>query len=117
MVRLLALGAAAALAFPVAATAKNDFAGQAWNILPPGQSGALPAVPNSTDQLALYDALTPLGGSVTADDIAKYFKPATFGLTGTPVSTERPKTGLTIVRDSFGVPHITAVTRANVFFG
>jgi acyl-homoserine lactone acylase PvdQ len=113
----LSLTLVCALALPASALAKTDFSAQAWNILPPGEAGVLPAVPNSTDQLALYDALTPLGGNVTADDITKYFKPATFGVTGPVVSTEHPKRGVTIVRDTFGVPHITGKTRADVFFG
>src|SRR5213595_279914 len=118
MARPLALILAAALALPASAAAKdsNDFSGQAWNILPPGQAGNFPPVSNSTDQLPMYDALTPLGGSVTQGDIEKFFKPATFGVTGTPVSTETPKQGVTIVRDSFGVPHVTAATRSDVFF-
>jgi acyl-homoserine lactone acylase PvdQ len=117
MTRIVSLFLLAGLALPAAAAAKSDFAGQAWNILPPGQAGALPAVPNSTDQAVLYDGLTPLFGSVAAADIPRYFKPATFGLTDSAVKTERPRRGVTIVRDSFGVPHVTGRTRADVFFG
>ena len=37
----------------------RDYAGQAFNVLPPGQAGTIPATRNSTDQIALYDGLTP----------------------------------------------------------
>ncbi|HXZ62334.1 MAG TPA: penicillin acylase family protein, partial [Acidimicrobiales bacterium] len=89
-----------------------------YNILPPGEYGGLPPDANSTDQLALYDGLTPLRGNVTTADISKYFKPEVFGLdgqTGRPEAVPRP--GLTIVRDSWDVPHITGATRADVEFG
>ena len=89
-----------------------------YNVLPPGESGAVPADPNSTDQLALYDGLTPLMGNVTAADLTKYYKSEQFGLggaTGRPETTPRP--GLTIVRDSWDVPHINGQTRADVEFG
>ena len=49
------------LAVPVAAVAKDT----ARYILPPGNFGGLPTTANSTDQLPLYDALTPLRGNVT----------------------------------------------------
>ena len=90
----------------------------AYNVLPPGQYGAVPPTANSTDQLALYDGLTPLQGQVTEGDLTKYFKPEVFGLdgqAGRPEPTSRP--GLTIVRDSWDVPHITGATRADVEFG
>jgi acyl-homoserine lactone acylase PvdQ len=91
---------------------------EAFNVLPPGEYGALPATANSTDQLTLYDGLTPLGGNVTQADIAKYYKPEVFGLNGQVGRPEAvPRPGLTIVRDSWDVPHITGATRADVEFG
>jgi len=90
----------------------------AYNVLPPGQSGALPATPNSTDQLKLYDGLTPLMGNVTAADLTTYFKSEQFGPgvgAARPETTPRP--GLQIARDSYDVPHITGQTRADVEFG
>src|SRR3954447_8907940 len=71
---------ATALAAP--ADAQTDFAGQAYNILPPGESGEFPPGPNSTDQMRMYDALTPLRGNVTMSDIRRYFKPNIFGTAG-----------------------------------
>ena len=65
------------LAVVPAAAGAQDFA---YNILPPGQFGGLPGTPanHGTDQIPLYDALTPLRGNVTAADIAKDYKPEDF---------------------------------------
>lgn len=113
--RLLAgLAMAAIGALGATAARAADFA---FNILPPGQYGGLPTTPNSTDQLPLYDGLTPLRGNVTTSDIERLFKPEDFEPNGptTPVDTGRP--GLTILRDGFGVPHIYGATRDDVWFG
>ena len=59
---LVALGVAAATAVAAAvslAAAPRDHAAQAWNVLPPGQAGGVALTRNSTDQIALYDGLTP----------------------------------------------------------
>lgn len=93
-----------------------DYAGTALNILPPGQSGDTRLPRNATDQLALYDALTPREGNVTAADLTRYFKSARFGAQGR-TTVERPRRGLRIARDRFGVPHIYGRTRADVMFG
>src|SRR5262245_14482040 len=53
----------------------QDFA---YNILPPGQYGNLPTTVHSTDQLPLYDSLTPLRGNVSVDAIERLYKPADF---------------------------------------
>lgn len=113
---------AAALALPAAASAgqRSDYAAQAYNILPPGAYGGSPTTPHSTDQVPLYDGLTPLRGNVTANDLRTKFLSERFGVgsdgpvTGTD-DTGRP--GLTIERDRFGVPHITGATRFDVDFG
>ena len=52
----------------------------ALNVLPPGE--AADTGPNSTDQLALYDGLTPLRNAVSPSNLRRYFKPETFGLEG-----------------------------------
>ena len=57
-----------------------DFASTALNILPPGESAD--SGPNSTDQLALYDGLTPLWNAVSPTNVHRLFKPETFGLQG-----------------------------------
>jgi acyl-homoserine lactone acylase PvdQ len=101
---------------PAASAAGLDFGRQTWNILPPGQSGALPPDKYSTDQLKLYDALTPLFGDVGARDIPRLFKSARF-FAPQGGRVERPRRGITIRRDRrFNVPHIRGRTRSDVFF-
>jgi acyl-homoserine lactone acylase PvdQ len=119
MSRAVAIAAIAALvALPSAGgAAKLDYAGVALNILPPGQSGDLLFPPNASDQLRLYDGLTPRFRNVRASDLTRYFKSARFGVTGKTVRTERPRRGVRIVRDRWGVPHIYGRTRADVEFG
>jgi acyl-homoserine lactone acylase PvdQ len=114
---LLALAAGSSAA---ATSAGPDFAGKALNVLPPGQSGAIPPDENSRDQIPLYDGLTPLFDRVTPPDLDRYFKPAIFGLGGqAPARVENPpdRPGLRIERDGFGVPHIFASSRDDVMFG
>jgi hypothetical protein len=92
MSRRIALAAVAALlALPVAAQARVI---RAETVLPPGNSGFLPATgtnPHMYDQLSLYQSFA--------------FKPAGFDLAGT---TETPFPGVTITRDAYGVPNIRA---------
>src|SRR5512132_3224079 len=119
MLRALALAAALSMvALPVAEGAgSSDYASTALNVLPPGQSGDLLFPPTATDQLKLYDGLTPRGGSVRAADLTTYFKPERFGVSGKVVRTERPRPGLRILRDRWDVPHVFGRTRADVEFG
>ena len=47
--------------------------------------------PHSTDQIPLYDGLTPKFDNVTAADLPTFFKPNIFGLGGqTPERVETP---------------------------
>src|SRR3712207_8524423 len=62
--------------------------------------------------LSLHDALPIFGAS----DIRKYFKPMTFA-PGKAESTERPRKGLRIVYDRWGVAHVYGSTRSLVEFG
>jgi acyl-homoserine lactone acylase PvdQ len=119
MTAAFALVAAAALiAIPAASGAgRVDYAAVALNVLPPGQSGDLLVPPTAKDQLPLYDGLTPLGGSVRQADLTRFFKSERFGVTGKVVRTERPRSGLRILRDRWDVPHIYGRTRADVEFG
>jgi acyl-homoserine lactone acylase PvdQ len=121
--RLAALGATlvaasvAALA-PLEAAPKKDYAAAAWTILPPGESGSLTFDRNTRDQAQLYDALTPLFGSVTARDIRRMFKPAPLGRPAVRGDKrEKPRDGVTITRDAFGVAHVTGRTEADVAYG
>ena len=110
MVLTLATAAAAAGAAP-----RGDHALLALNVLPPGQGANAPEL---TSQIALYDGLTPLRGKVTAGDLTRFYKAERLGLAGErPTSTARPKRGVTIYRDRFGVPHVNGTTRANTEFG
>jgi acyl-homoserine lactone acylase PvdQ len=96
---------------PVAAPPMHD-----RDVLPPGEGGSLPPGPHSTDQIPLYDGLTPLAGHVTASDLTRYFKDAPLG--DTHGQTESvPDAGLRIIRDGYGVPHIFGETRADAEFG
>jgi acyl-homoserine lactone acylase PvdQ len=97
----------------------GDYAGQAYNILPPGQAGSTTPGRNSTDQIGLYDGLTPKLGNVRQRDLQRYLKSERFGVGGQgPTTVERTGIkGLRIVRDRWDVPHITAKTRAALMFG
>ncbi len=100
-----------------ASAATLDFGRQTWNILPPGQSGALPPDAHSTDQIPRYDRLTALFNEVRPRDIRRTYKSARFyAPRGGPVLHPRP--GVRIRTDRrWGVPHITGRTRSDVFFG
>jgi hypothetical protein len=119
MIRAVALAAAMALvALPAAGGARSsDYAAVALNVLPPGQSGDLLFPPTGTDQLKLYDGLTPRAGDVRPADLTRYFKPERFGVSGKVVRTERPRPGLRILRDRWDVPHVYGRTRTDVEFG
>jgi acyl-homoserine lactone acylase PvdQ len=114
---LMAMTAATLVSAAPVSAARLDFGKQTWNILAPGQSGALPPDRHGTDQLKMYDDLAPLFGDVSQRDITRFFKSSRFfePKGGTVV---RPKAGVKIRTDSrFGVPHIEGRTRSDVFFG
>jgi acyl-homoserine lactone acylase PvdQ len=114
---VLILSAASVVSFTTAGAGERlDYAGVALNVLPPGQSGSLAYPPTATDQLRLYDGLTPLFGSVDEGDVRRFFKSARFGAEGA-TRVERPRAGLRIVRDRWDVPHVYGRTRADVMFG
>jgi acyl-homoserine lactone acylase PvdQ len=95
--------------------------GQAFNVDPPGQYGGFPPFPAyATDQLAFYDTLTPLFDQVTDADLPTHFKENVFGLGNTPLLRVESVPGhpdIDIERDTHGVPHIYAPTRADVMTG
>ena len=97
----------------------RDYSGEALNVLPPGQAGSLVITPHSTDQISLYDGLTPKAGTVKQRDLHRFFKSAKFGLNGQrPRRVERPgRPGLRILRDRWDVPHVYGRTRTDVMFG
>src|SRR3954452_16925402 len=116
MARPAILFITAALAFPASASAV-DYGKGVFNVLPPGQAGSLPPSKHSAAQLPPYDGPTALFDTVTDADIHRLFKPETFGVTGKAEKVERPRKGLRIVRDSYGVPHVYGKTRSDVEFG
>jgi acyl-homoserine lactone acylase PvdQ len=118
VITLLAVLTAALLTIAPAASARVDYSGPAYNILAPGEYGGVPANQYSTDQGLLYDALTPLGGHVTAADLSRYYLSEKFGVTGPVIRREQTgRPGLQILRDSHDIPHIYGRTRADVMFG
>jgi acyl-homoserine lactone acylase PvdQ len=98
---------------------RRDYAAAAWTILPPGENGSPTFNNNTRDQAQLYDALTALSGKpITAANIRRLFKPAPLGAPpAANVKRERPRHGVTITRDAFGVAHVTGKTEADVAFG
>jgi acyl-homoserine lactone acylase PvdQ len=105
----VAMGAPAA---SVAAAGPRDYAQTALNIIPSGQHGNLGNPPGSATQAQMYDALTPLFDHVTTADLFRDFKSERFGVaTDGPGTTEAvPYPGVTLIRDRFDVPHVTART-------
>jgi acyl-homoserine lactone acylase PvdQ len=105
----MALSAPAALA--ATATPKDD-AATALNIIPSGQQGGFPFPAGASTQAQMYNALTPLFDHVTNSDLLNDFKSEKFGVgpDGPGVVEPVPFPGVTIVRDRFDVPHVTATT-------
>ena len=102
--RLLA-GAACALALALATPASARVI-QAETVLPPGQSGFVGPggqSPHSTDQLSLFEKLI--------------FKPEPLGAGPGGSSPSEPRPGVTIRRDDFGVPAITATNESDLWWG
>jgi acyl-homoserine lactone acylase PvdQ len=115
----LTIAVAIGLASPSGAsqTARRGAGDRAYYILPPGNYGGLPTTEQSLDQLPLYDGLTPLRGNVTDADIAQHYLPENFEPVGATHVEPTGRPGTTIVYDSYGVPHITGKTRADLAFG
>src|ERR1044072_389545 len=75
----------------------------------------VPTTAGANTQAQMYDGLTPLFDNVVDGDLTKYFKSEAFNSLGTdgPGKTERvPFKGVKIVRDKYGVPHVTSKTYA-----
>jgi acyl-homoserine lactone acylase PvdQ len=116
LLRRFVLTAAFALALTSStaafAQAPTDYSDTALNIIPSGQYPGIPSPPAATTQAEMYDGLTPLFDNVTAPDLTKYFKSEKLGVdTATPSTVETvPRAGVTILRDSYNVPHVTGAT-------
>lgn len=108
---LLIVGASPAGAF-------TDLSGGAFQILAPGEEGGFPPNEFSTNQGALYNALTPLQGKVSTRKLEQDYLSEKFGVTGPVLRVENTgRAGLEIVRDGHDIPHIYGETRADVMFG
>jgi acyl-homoserine lactone acylase PvdQ len=113
---LIALLVPAFVSASSSAKKPSDYASTALDVLPPGEGAD--SGPNSSDQLALYDGLTPLWNAVSPTNVHRFFKPETFGLQGKAQRVEDTgRKGLKIVRDKWDVAHITGKRRADVMFG
>lgn len=86
-------------------------------ILPPGNFGGLPTTKNSTDQIALYDALTPLRDHVSDNDIYRNYLPEDFKPVGATTEEITGHAGVRIDYDSYGVPHVTGQTKEDLAWG
>ena len=115
LVILVVLLAAPASAF--AGDGARHGADTARYILPPGNYGGLPLTDDSTDQLPLYDALTPLRGNITSQHIDELFLPEDFEPIGETREEETGRPGLRLIYDEYGVPHVYGETREDVAFG
>jgi acyl-homoserine lactone acylase PvdQ len=84
----------------------------ALNIIPSGQYGDVPPPPGASTQAEMYDGLTPLFDQVTNADLTKYFKSMGLGVVpdGPTTNEPVPRSGVTITRDRFNVPHVDAET-------
>ena len=98
-------------AFPAAA------ADIARYILPPGNYGGGSFTVNSRDQLPLYAGLTPLRDSVSGADLDNYYLPEDFMPIGATHEEVTGRTGLQLLYDSYGIPHVYGQTREDVAFG
>ncbi len=113
LMAVMSLGVAA---LPGLASADSLSALRDRDVLVPGEAGTFPPSAHSTDQIPLYSGLTPLSGNVTANDVKRYFKADRLGSTSGTLEAV-PESGLKILRDSYGVPHIFGQTRAVAEFG
>ena len=95
-----------------AAGTQKDPARTALNIIPSGQFGDVPTLPEADTQARMYDGLTHLFDRVTNGDLTRFFKSEGLGVgpDGPTTVEEVPRPGVTITRDRFNVPHVDAET-------
>jgi acyl-homoserine lactone acylase PvdQ len=127
----LAVFAAASAAAPAPGGYQQDDGKGFSNILPPGQVGLDNVLqlgqflssktypPHSDEQLPMYGNLVYAAPGLSAQDMSKYFKDASFGIKTEDIErTYSPRGDVTIVRDKqFGVPRIYGTDRNAVEFG
>ena len=83
----------------------------------PATTAACRPTSDSTDQLPLYDGLTPLRDDVTGADIDSKFLPEDFTPIGATTEEQTGRPGLRLLYDSYGIAHIYGQTRYDVAFG
>ncbi len=112
--------ALAATTAPAPAAPPADTATSAFSVLPPGNGDVWgPTSRHRSDQIKLYDGLESVAANGTLGapgTAAPWYKPAGF----TPdrvVREERPKPGVVIQWDSWGVPYIKAAEIGDAAFG
>src|SRR5262245_10082785 len=112
------------LAFCAALVAPAGAQSRFLSILPAGQDGLVPVTPavpaqpdHKFDQLAMYRDLILAAPGLADADLMPFYKDASIAPPPLPERVETPRSGVTISRDAFGVPHIVGVTRDDVFFG
>ncbi|HJR44878.1 MAG TPA: penicillin acylase family protein [Actinomycetota bacterium] len=96
---------------------------RAFSIVPPGQEGNVTADellmmdfgPHYEDQLEPYAALIE-DDDVTEEELSKYFHSMQFGPGADIESEYSPIDGVTVYRDSMGIPHIYADTLTNASY-
>lgn len=95
----------AAMALPAGASARLI---HAESVLPPGQSGfvSLLGVADGSGSPHLYDQLSLYTGFRWKN-----------AMLGQPGVSESPRTGVSILRDGYGVPAITGLTEDDMWFG
>jgi acyl-homoserine lactone acylase PvdQ len=77
-----------------------------------------PVPPSFANQRAAYAGLPSAAPGPTAPDLDRFFKPAGFGVLSADVTrTEHPRSGVTVLRDRWNVPHVYGRTRADAEFG
>ena len=116
---LIAAVVAALLTIVPSAHAVPDFARTALNVIPSGQHGGLPILPQADDQARMYDGLTPQFDRVSKRDLRRFFKSERLGTRGQgPLRRERVRRrGVRILRDRHNVPHIFGRTDDAVTWG
>jgi acyl-homoserine lactone acylase PvdQ len=126
---LCAIAVAPGLAHAQEQPYRQNDAGGFRNVLPGGQGETVNATelvaaqagspPRSfSDQLPMYTDLIKAEPNLTAADLDRFFKDASFGTRPENiVRSERPRGGVVILRDTYGVPHVYGQTRADTFFG
>ena len=123
---LVALAFSGANASPVIPAETGRF----YNILPPGEHGSAGAIDalryegqgqlpaHYDDQLGMYANLVYNSPGLSDSQIETYFKKASFTVPPADVTrTESLRPTLTIVRDTYDVPHVYGDSAADVFYG